>query len=113
MGLTGTILECETFVFSKPPFRERAVKDYIDNPPGMPILSPMWCPFGRLQGLIHSNMQPEDVERRLGDGVVHLKFAMVLGQIESSKNGLFMFVHLASAESRLTGATKQMLNPLD
>ena len=74
------------------------------------ILSPMCGPSSHFQGFNYSKMSPEDVERKLGEGMTHVKFAILMCQKQATKGRYFMFEHLATAKSWIIGTVKQIIH---
>ena len=84
---------------SKPAMRDKAVTLHEENQPYMSILGPMCGPFGQIQGLNFSKLEPEKVEQKLREGILYLKFSMLMRKRQSDRKRFFMFEHPSRAKS--------------
>lgn len=56
-------------------------------------------------------MSLEDAEAKLREGIIHLRFAMMMCKMQSEKGRLLMFVHPSSARSWMTQVVKDIIQP--
>ena len=70
-----------------------------DDKPMLLIASPMCCPFTSWQNINHEKMDPAEVERRVADGLKHLKFTVDLCAKQLREGRYFLFEHPMTASS--------------
>ncbi len=101
LDLTGTDPEDEKpWDFNDEAKRDKAKKMVKADKPVMLILSPMCGPFSRLQELFNYPRQDRfEVEEKIKEALMHLKFVVELCLIQHEAGRLFLFEHPASASS--------------
>ncbi len=80
--------------------REKAKRKIQTDKPMTLIMSPMCGPFSRLQEMFNYPKMPKaEVEAKVADALVHLKFTVELCLMQHEAGRLFVFEHPASASS--------------
>ena len=85
--------------FSIPEKREKVKKMLKRDEPFFLIVSPMCGPFSTLQNFNYSNMDSNDVMRKLAEAMLHVEFAVELCIAQHLAGRLFMFEHPVAASS--------------
>ena len=94
----------EPYDFSIPEKREKAKKMVNRDKPFCLILSPMCGPFSSLQNFNYSQMETDDVRRKIAEALVHIKFSVELCISQHLAGRLFIFEHPAGASSWVSEA---------
>ncbi len=81
--------------------KRKKAKDMLRrDKPMMLIMSPMCGPFSKLQEVFnYPKMDPKDVEEKIREAMVHLKFTVEMCLLQHEAGRLFLFEHPASASS--------------
>ena len=89
----------EPYDFSVPEKRKKAKKMVDHDKPFCLILSPMCGSFSSLQNFNYSNMETDDVRRKIAEALVHIKFSVELCISQHLAGRLFIFEHPVGASS--------------
>ncbi len=85
--------------FSDPDKRKKAKAKQDAEKPFMLVVSPMCGPFSTLQNFNYSDMNSNDVMRKMSDALMHIRFAVELCVSQHLAGRLFMFEHPVGASS--------------
>ena len=79
--------------------QDRAEEMVRSDKPGLLITCPPCGPFSAWQRMNYRIMRPEDIKKRLDEGIKHVAFALKLCKIQADAGRKFVFEHPASASS--------------
>ena len=85
--------------FSIKEMQDKAEDKVRTDQPGLLITCPPCGPFSAWQRMNYRVMKPEDIRRKLEDGIKHVAFALKLCKIQAEAGRKFVFEHPASATS--------------
>ena len=98
----------ESWDFTKPEKRYKAMQWVKQKAALLLIVSPMCGPFSQMQTANFTRMSDEEIRQKVSEGMGHLKFAMQLCRIQERSGLYFLFEHPRGASSWKTKTVLEM-----
>ena len=95
--------------FSLASQRKKALKLLEKDKPLLLVACPMCGPFSSINDLNYARMSAEEIQVKLEDAMMHMRFALCLCLKQIAAGRLFMFEHPAGASSWGTKMMQEML----